>query len=171
MRRADAVEQPACQRRRLRWEESHVSRRGIHCERSVVRPGVRCMAPGRPPRRRPPDEVHGPFKTDIGCVVLEVSFPQRTSRDEKARKQSAAIPPRRGGTLPQLIGGRLVRRRIALYTTSAGGVRRPKAPGIVNGLYVVPGAQKLPGPPGHFLSCGAGVREADRYLDEVADGG
>ncbi|TVQ17861.1 MAG: hypothetical protein EA367_16450 [Leptolyngbya sp. DLM2.Bin15] len=26
---------------------------------------------------RPPGEVHGPFKTDIGCVVLEVSFPHR----------------------------------------------------------------------------------------------
>jgi hypothetical protein len=26
---------------------------------------------------RPPGEVHGPFKTDVGCVVLEVSFPHR----------------------------------------------------------------------------------------------
>jgi hypothetical protein len=26
---------------------------------------------------RPPGEIHGPFKTDIGCVVLEVSFPNR----------------------------------------------------------------------------------------------
>lgn len=26
---------------------------------------------------RPPGEMHGPFKTDIGCVVLEVSFPNR----------------------------------------------------------------------------------------------
>lgn len=26
---------------------------------------------------RPPGERHGPFKTDEGCVVLEVSFPQR----------------------------------------------------------------------------------------------
>jgi len=26
---------------------------------------------------RPPGEVHGPFKTDVGCVVLEVSFPNR----------------------------------------------------------------------------------------------
>lgn len=26
---------------------------------------------------RPPGEVHGPFHTDVGCVVLEVSFPQR----------------------------------------------------------------------------------------------
>src|SRR5690606_33703822 len=29
---------------------------------------------------RPPGEMHGPFKTDIGCVVLEVSFPNRVSR-------------------------------------------------------------------------------------------
>lgn len=27
---------------------------------------------------RPPAEVHGPFTTDIGCVVLEVSFPNKT---------------------------------------------------------------------------------------------
>ena len=27
---------------------------------------------------RPPREVHGPFKTDVGCVVLEMSFPNRT---------------------------------------------------------------------------------------------
>lgn len=26
---------------------------------------------------RPPGEIHGPFKTDVGCVVLEVSFPNR----------------------------------------------------------------------------------------------
>ena len=26
---------------------------------------------------RPPGELHGPFKTDVGCVVLEVSFPSR----------------------------------------------------------------------------------------------
>jgi len=26
---------------------------------------------------RPPGECHGPFKTDIGCVVLEISFPNR----------------------------------------------------------------------------------------------
>jgi hypothetical protein len=26
---------------------------------------------------RPPGEVHGPFKTDAGCVVLELSFPMR----------------------------------------------------------------------------------------------
>ena len=28
---------------------------------------------------RPPGEIHGPFKTDIGCVVLEVSFPNKSS--------------------------------------------------------------------------------------------
>lgn len=27
---------------------------------------------------RPPGEVHGPFKTDEGCIVLEISFPNRT---------------------------------------------------------------------------------------------
>ena len=27
---------------------------------------------------RPPGELHGPFKTDAGCVVLEISFPGRT---------------------------------------------------------------------------------------------
>jgi ChrR Cupin-like domain len=26
---------------------------------------------------RPPGERHGPFKTDVGCVVIEVSFPNR----------------------------------------------------------------------------------------------
>lgn len=26
---------------------------------------------------RPPGELHGPFETDIGCVVLEISFPSR----------------------------------------------------------------------------------------------
>lgn len=26
---------------------------------------------------RPPGEMHGPFKTEVGCVVLEVSFPMR----------------------------------------------------------------------------------------------
>lgn len=28
---------------------------------------------------RPPGELHGPFRTDTGCVVLEVSFPNRVS--------------------------------------------------------------------------------------------
>lgn len=26
---------------------------------------------------RPPGEVHGPFKADVECVVLEISFPNR----------------------------------------------------------------------------------------------
>jgi len=26
---------------------------------------------------RPPGEIHGPFKTDVGCVVLELSFPNK----------------------------------------------------------------------------------------------
>ena len=26
---------------------------------------------------RPPGELHGPFKTDGGCVVLEMSFPSQ----------------------------------------------------------------------------------------------
>jgi len=30
---------------------------------------------------RPPGEVHGPFRTDVGCVVLEMSFPIR-ARDK-----------------------------------------------------------------------------------------
>ena len=29
---------------------------------------------------RPPGETHGPFKTDIGCIVLEVSFPNRVNQ-------------------------------------------------------------------------------------------
>ena len=29
---------------------------------------------------RPPGEVHGPFRTEEGCVVLEVSFPGRTDQ-------------------------------------------------------------------------------------------
>lgn len=30
---------------------------------------------------RPPGELHGPFKTDVGCVVFEVSFPNRVAPD------------------------------------------------------------------------------------------
>ncbi len=26
---------------------------------------------------RPPGEIHGPFNTDVGCVVLELSFPNK----------------------------------------------------------------------------------------------
>jgi len=29
---------------------------------------------------RPPGEVHGPFRTEEGCLVLEVSFPNRIER-------------------------------------------------------------------------------------------
>ena len=29
---------------------------------------------------RPPGEVHGPFKTDSGCTVLEISFPDRNGK-------------------------------------------------------------------------------------------
>ena len=29
---------------------------------------------------RPPGEIHGPFQTDIGCVVLEISFPNRVNQ-------------------------------------------------------------------------------------------
>ncbi len=38
---------------------------------------------------RPPGELHGPFKTDEGCVVLEVSFPQRLAAGDSA---SPALP-------------------------------------------------------------------------------
>jgi hypothetical protein len=34
---------------------------------------------------RPPGKLHGPFKTDIGCVVLEVSFPNRGVASNKVR--------------------------------------------------------------------------------------
>jgi hypothetical protein len=34
------------------------------------------LEPGRY-ASRPPGELHGPFRTDIGSVVLEVSFPSR----------------------------------------------------------------------------------------------
>jgi ChrR Cupin-like domain len=30
---------------------------------------------------RPPGEVHGPFHTDVGCIVLEISFPDRAPTD------------------------------------------------------------------------------------------
>lgn len=33
---------------------------------------------------RPPGEMHGPFKTDAGCVVLEVSFPNRVAGGDVA---------------------------------------------------------------------------------------
>ena len=32
---------------------------------------------------RPPGEVHGPFRTDVGCVVLELSFPNKTGQHQR----------------------------------------------------------------------------------------
>jgi hypothetical protein len=43
---------------------------------------------------RPPGEVHGPFKTDVGCVVLELSFPSRTTIGDRA--EPGATGPRSG---------------------------------------------------------------------------
>ncbi|MFA7347139.1 MAG: cupin domain-containing protein [Desulfurivibrionaceae bacterium] len=34
---------------------------------------------------RPPGELHGPFKTNIGCVVLEISFPNRIADNNVAQ--------------------------------------------------------------------------------------
>jgi hypothetical protein len=42
---------------------------------------------------RPPGEVHGPFKTDIGCVVLELSFPNRTAVGDRAEPGAATGRP------------------------------------------------------------------------------
>ncbi len=44
---------------------------------------------------RPPGEVHGPFRTDVGCVVLELSFPNRTAVSVGAEQAAA---PDRGGS-------------------------------------------------------------------------
>lgn len=33
---------------------------------------------------RPAGEVHGPFRTEVGCVVLELSFPMRGAGDDRA---------------------------------------------------------------------------------------
>jgi ChrR-like protein with cupin domain len=44
---------------------------------------------------RPPGEEHGPFKTDVGCVVLELSFPQRTDRSAEQENPAAAKERRR----------------------------------------------------------------------------
>lgn len=43
---------------------------------------------------RPPGEVHGPFQTDVGCVVLELSFPNRTAVGDSAGPGAAADRPR-----------------------------------------------------------------------------
>jgi hypothetical protein len=42
---------------------------------------------------RPPGEVHGPFKTDVGCVVLELSFPNRTAVGDHAEPGAATGRP------------------------------------------------------------------------------
>ncbi len=34
---------------------------------------------------RPPGEVHGPFRTDEGCLVLDISFPQRAGDEADGR--------------------------------------------------------------------------------------
>ncbi len=30
---------------------------------------------------RPPGEIHGPFKTDVGCLVLEISYPSQSGSE------------------------------------------------------------------------------------------
>jgi hypothetical protein len=44
---------------------------------------------------RPPGEKHGPFKTDVGCLVLELSFPQRTDRGAEQETPADAKERRR----------------------------------------------------------------------------
>lgn len=41
---------------------------------------------------RPPGEIHGPFKTDIGCVILEMSFPDRGMGGDGTQYCSPARP-------------------------------------------------------------------------------
>ena len=43
---------------------------------------------------RPPGELHGPFKTDVGCVVLEVSFPQRVAAGDSTHPALPRETPR-----------------------------------------------------------------------------
>jgi hypothetical protein len=43
---------------------------------------------------RPPGEVHGPFKTDVGCVVLEMSFPQRVAAGDSTHLALPSETPR-----------------------------------------------------------------------------
>lgn len=43
---------------------------------------------------RPPGELHGPFRTDEGCVVLEVSFPNRIGEIGLAHSGAAPDPAR-----------------------------------------------------------------------------
>lgn len=42
---------------------------------------------------RPPSEPHGPFKTDVGCVVLEVSFPNRAVESNSASPGGRSVCP------------------------------------------------------------------------------
>ena len=43
---------------------------------------------------RPPGELHGPFKTDVGCVVLEVSFPRLAAAGDGAHPALPRETPR-----------------------------------------------------------------------------
>ena len=43
---------------------------------------------------RPPGELHGPFRTNEGCVVLEVSFPQRVAAGDSASPALLRETPR-----------------------------------------------------------------------------
>lgn len=42
---------------------------------------------------RPPGEMHGPFKTKEGCVVLEISFPNKTDESTESTVRQAGGPP------------------------------------------------------------------------------
>lgn len=42
---------------------------------------------------RPPGEIHGPFQTDVGCVVLEISFPDRAGGNSVAQPSNAHCDP------------------------------------------------------------------------------
>ncbi len=35
---------------------------------------------------RPPGEVHGPFRTDSGCIVLEISFPSQAVGNHRGKQ-------------------------------------------------------------------------------------
>lgn len=41
----------------------------------------------------PPGKLHGPFETDLGCVVLEGSFPNRIGGSNTVQPGSPAEPP------------------------------------------------------------------------------
>jgi hypothetical protein len=42
--------------------------------------------------RRPPGEVHGPFKTKEGCVVLETAYPGQNAKQKYSIKDRK-VPP------------------------------------------------------------------------------